>query len=260
VFLLLFTRYSPALSNSSTQQSNNVRPNRWRSGRRSTLRGISIPITGGTLRMAKARDLISSMIVDFPTVKQRLNKLIVQLVAERIKSSVPLMKMVGVRRQHEGQVLDYNTMDGDRKTMEYLEHSFSVSFDHSEFETLTIADVAERLVNGALEMASSIERSALDTINSAADEVGNVVKSADITDPENLLRMLETVQVEFKGSRAHPEMPTLMAHPTTIAEFRRRFEAMTEEEVQDHLRRREAILDRKYAEYISREDNRKLVD
>jgi hypothetical protein len=201
------------------------------------------------------------MIVDFTEVKKRIDKLVVGLVGEQIKSSVPLMKMVGVRHQHEGEVLDYNTMDGgDRKTMEYLQHSFNVSLDSAEFETLTIPDVVTRLLNGALEMASSIESSALDAINAATDEAGNVVKSADIADPENLLRLLDAVQVDFKGSRSQPDMPTLVAHPTTIAELQRRIEALTDEQRNDLLRRREEILDRKYAEYVSRENNRKLVD
>ena len=200
------------------------------------------------------------MIVDFPAVKMRLYKNLVAYAGRQMREAFPLIDLVGVKRQHEGEVLDYNTMDGQQKQMQYLEHSFKTEFQGGDFETLTIPDIFERFRVGAMEMAASIAQAARDAVNTATEEVGNVVKTRDMTDPENLLTMLETVQVDFKDSREHPEMPTLWADAQSIEGLQRRFAAMTDEEKQDHLRRREEILDRKYAEYVSRESNRKLVD
>lgn len=200
------------------------------------------------------------MIVDFPAVKTRLYKNLVAFTGRQMKEAFPLIDLVGVKRQHEGEVLDFNTMDGQQKQMQYLEHSFQTVFQGDEFETLTIPDIFERFRVGAMEMAASMAQAARDAINTATEEVGNVVKTPDMTDPENLLTMLETVQVDFKDSRDQPEMPTLWADPQSIDGLQRRIAAMTDEEKQDHLRRREEILDRKYAEYLSRENDRKLVD
>lgn len=200
------------------------------------------------------------MIVDFPEVKTRLYKNLLAYTGRQMKSAFPLMDLVGVKRQHEGKVLDYNTMDGQQKQMQYLEHSFQTVFQGDEFETLTIPDIFERFRVGAMQMAASIAQTARETITTATEEVGNVLKNGDMTDPENILTMLETVQVDFNGSREHPKMPTLWADPQSIEGLQRRFAAMSDEERQDYLRRREEILDRKYAEYVSRENDRKLVD
>lgn len=114
-----------------------------------------------------------------------------------MKEAFPLIDLVGVKRQHEGEVLDFNTVDGQQKQMQYLEHSFQTVFQGDEFETLTIPAIFERFRGGATEMAASIAQAARDAINTATEEVGNVVKTTDLTGPENLLTMLETVQVDF---------------------------------------------------------------
>jgi hypothetical protein len=199
------------------------------------------------------------MIVDFPEVKTRLYKMIGEVVLGHVKSSFPLIRLLGVRRQHEGEVHDYSTSDGDRRRMEYLQHSFGVSFDQSEFETLTPNDVVSRMLGAAEQMAASLRQATVDTLVAATESTGNVLNSPDRADPENLLRMIENTPVDFNGSRANPQAQFIF-DSDTLAEINRRFIAMTEEQRQDHFRRREEILDRKYAEYLSREDNRKLVD
>jgi hypothetical protein len=197
--------------------------------------------------------------VDFPEVKTRLYKKMGQAVLARVKSSFPLIRLLGMRRQHEGEVHDYTTTDGERKTMEYLEHSFGVSYDQSEFETLTPNDILSRMLIAAELMANSLRQAMVDSLTAATESTGNVLKTPDLADPENLLRMIERTPVDFKGSRANPQAH-FMFDSATLAEIDRRFSAMTEEQRQDHFRRREEILDRKYAEYLSREDDRKLVD
>ena len=112
----------------------------------------------------------------------------------------------------------------------------------------------------AEQMAASLRRAAVDTMVAATESSGNIVHTTDVGDPGNLLRMLAAIPIDFSGgSRASPQFQ-MMIDRDGLAELDRRFTAMTDEQRLDHFRRREEILDQKYAEYLSRENDRKLVD
>lgn len=78
--------------------------------------------------------------------------------------------------------------------------------------------------------------------------------------PESFLRSLEMVQVDFDDVRDRPHIPSIVLHPTTFEKLKEQADKMSTEELDAIERRRQEILDKKYEEYVSRENNRKLVD
>jgi hypothetical protein len=200
------------------------------------------------------------MIVDFPKVKTELDEQLTKYSRQVLRESGALIRRMPVHLQHEGEEHQFNTLDGAEKELPYQDQVGEFTFSRDELPTLLIPEIFKRCADAMREMAGQIEREAFRTIGEAVDEVGNTLKGVDPCNPESFLAALDKIQMDFDGSRQQPVMPTLFADEETIKEFQRRFEALTSEQRHDLDRRREEIVDRKYAEYLSRESDRKLVD
>jgi len=200
------------------------------------------------------------MIIDFPEIKSALDEQLRRFSRRVLVESAPLIRLIPKVLQHEGETHQYNTLDGAEKQMSYDEQVGEFSFSTDELPSLSKGEIFRRCGDAMRQMAGNIERDTFQTLGREVEEVGNTLKSTDPCSPENFLAALDKVLVDFDGSRERPAMPTLFANQQTIKEFQRRFEALTPDQRYDLDRRRDEILDRKYAEYLSREGDRKLVD
>jgi len=200
------------------------------------------------------------MITDFPKIKVVLDEQLTKFSRQVLRESSPLLRGMKVHLQHEDEEHRFNTLDGAEKELPYQDQVGEFTFLRDELPTLSIPEIFKRCADAVREMASQTERETFRTIGEAVDEVGNTLKNIDPCDPQSFLAALDKIQMDFEGSRQQPVMPTLFANEETIKEFRRRFEMLTPEQRYDFEQRREAIMDRKYAEYLSREGDRKLVD
>ena len=97
-------------------------------------------------------------------------------------------------------------------------------------------------------------------MNMEIERVGNSIQVADPLSTEAYLQALDKVLVDFDDTRDKPELPQFVGHPSHRARLEAQWEAMTTEEWAQFNTRVGEILDRKYAEYVSRENARKLVD
>lgn len=199
------------------------------------------------------------MIVDFPDLKAELNEWLRAASREQIRSS-PFLRMIRRHIQHEGDGLTYSTMDGDVRTMNYDLIEETVSTTPSEMAAMSRQEVLKMVLEAGESVARQATQNAFDTLNREIDAVGNTVASSDPTNPEAFLAVLERVHIDFDDSRDKPQMPTLVCHPSKAAELQQRWEALSPAERSEYERRKQEILDRKYAEYVSRENRRALVD
>jgi hypothetical protein len=201
------------------------------------------------------------MIVDFIEVKRALDKAANMFIRAEIKKRTPFVSQIGVIPQHEGSDASYETVDRRVQEIDYqLTLSKPITLTKEEMAGLSIDDIQRLLTEVAEDMAHKIERTALDKLGQILEDTGNTVVESGPLGPESFLRSLEVMQVDFDDVRQRPHIPQIVLHPNTFAKLKAQTDRMSADELNAIERRREEILDKKYEEYVSRENNRKLVD
>lgn len=201
------------------------------------------------------------MIVDFSGVKRVLDKTANMFIRAEIKKRTPFVSQIGVIRQHEGSDASYETVDRQVQEIDYqLTLSKPVTLTKEEMGRLSIDDIQKLLTEVAEDMAHKIERAALGKLGTILEETGNTVVESGPLGPDSFLRSLEVMQVDFDDVRERPHIPQIVLHPNTFARLKEQTDKMSADELNAIERRREQILDKKYEEYVSRENSRKLVD
>lgn len=151
-------------------------------------------------------------------------------------------------------------MDGEPRQTDYRQLEESISATAEQMSKLSSEEVFKMVLGAAESVARQATQGAFETLNAEIEAAGNTVRSADPTSPEAFLAVLERISVDFDDDRSKPCLPTLVCHPSAFPEIERRWNQLTDAERATYERRREEILDRKYAEYVSRENARALVD
>jgi hypothetical protein len=201
------------------------------------------------------------MIVDFIEVKRGLEKTAHLFLRAEIRKRMPFVSQLGVVPQHEGSDASYETVDRQVQELEYqLTTSEPVTLTRDEMVRISLAEVEQLLLRLADDLAHKIERTALEKMGQILEETGNTVVESGPLGPESFLRSLEVMHVDFDDVRDRPHIPSIVLHPRTFEKLKERTDMMSREELDAIERRRQAILDKKYEEYVSRENNRKLVD
>lgn len=200
------------------------------------------------------------MIVDFTSIKGKLNQVINLFLRAEIERRTPLLSMAGRRIAHEGDKTSYETTDKEERQMEYQMAETSFSLTRDEMAKMTFPEILKRIEDAAEDMAKQIEGGVFQTISKEVDKVGNTIEEHSQFSPETLLKGLEIIDIDFDDARDKPRMPTLFVHPNVWGKLKEQDARMTEEERREFERRQKEILDRKYAQYVERESKRKLVD
>lgn len=192
-------------------------------------------------------------------MKAELNKALAAASRAWLTSS-PFLRSIKRHFQHEGNELRYTTMDGEPRQTEYRQLEESISATAEQMSKLSSEDVFKMVLGAAESVARQATQGAFETLNAEIEAAGNAVGSADPTSPEAILAVLERISIDFDDDRSKPKLPTLICHPSAFPEIERRWNELTEAERVTYERRHEEILDGKYAEYVSRENARALVD
>ena len=200
------------------------------------------------------------MIVDFPSEKQKADERLHFESRIQLRRASPFLSMIKWHFQHEGETASYTTIDGELRESSYSVSEATVSDSVAEIPEMTVDDIRGRVAAGVADVASQTARGAFATLGEEIERAGNLLQVADPFSPGAYLQMLDRTDVDFDEARDKPELPQLIAHPSQQARLRERWSAMTADELNDFKRRVEEILDRKYAEYVSRENARTLVD
>lgn len=201
------------------------------------------------------------MIVDFPSIKAKLDKAIVDHLNFVLKREQSFLSQLKHRILHEGdgdwsyQTVDNEVFDG---SLEKLTSAFNIPND--KIKSLKIQDMFQYVEDIAVDIAKQQKELSIRRMNEAVERVGNVIDSPNKKFAESSLEMLEKIHIEFDETRDKPSLPTMIVHPQTAEKLKREEQSMTLEEKLSYEKRQEEILNRKYEEYVLRESNRKLVD
>jgi len=199
------------------------------------------------------------VIVDLPVLKADLDRRL-RLQSRAAIRSTPFLGAIGWHFQHEGDRAKHTNMDGEEQDITYREAQETVAATREDISQMTAADVHARMMDAARSVAQQATRGAFQDLSAEIDRAGNTMSVQDPTSPEAFLAMLERISIDFDDARDRPHMPTLVAHPSQQTKVAAHWNGMTADQRADFEARKEAILDRKWAEYVSRENNRKLVD
>ena len=199
------------------------------------------------------------MIFDFVEIKQELD-LHINLYLKKViaENSPTVAKFAKKRLYFEGKEVDSQSIDGFKKLTKFVDLGESFSFSKDELKNLKIADVLEKMSQVGKSIAEKQERYFLKTLDGVVETTGNIINNEDNTSPDAILKSLEMVDIQFK--EGEPVRPIIMGGPRTIEKIRENIEKMTQEEKQSFESKFDKILRKKHEEYISRENNRKLVD
>jgi len=198
--------------------------------------------------------------VDFTSIKRKLNQGINLFLRAEIKRRTPLLSMVGKRIAHEGDKTSYETIGKEEKHMEYQKAESSFSLTRDELGKMTFAEILKKVEGAAEDMARQMEGGAFQTISKEVEKVGNTIEGNPPFSPAALLKGLEMMDIDFDDARDKPQLPTIFIHPSQWEKIKEQDARMTEEERREFERNQKEILDRKYAQYVERESKRKLVD
>lgn len=200
------------------------------------------------------------MIVDFISIKRKLHQGINILLREEVKRRTPFLSMIGSRFMHEGNRTSYETVNHERKNLEYKKAESGFSLKREEMSKMTFKEIVEKIQQAAEDMAGQMERGVFQTLKEEIDKAGNIIPGNPPFSPEAFLRGLEMIEIDFDDSRDKPNLPFLVMHPTLAKKVKEQEAQMTEEEKRKFDKKKEQILDKKYEQYVARESKRKLVD
>ncbi|MGK2885620.1 MAG: hypothetical protein ACSLE8_12740 [Rhodococcus sp. (in: high G+C Gram-positive bacteria)] len=199
------------------------------------------------------------MVVDFPALKSELNDWLAAVSRAQLRSA-SLLGMFPRHIQHEGENFTYSTVDGSLRSMDYTKIEESITTTAADIAAMSRHDLVKLTLSVMESVATQATQASFDAINREVEAVGNTVRTADPTGPDALLAVLVKIQIDFDDTRDRPQLPTMVCHPSRVAELQARWDSLTADQKLEFEQRREAILDRKYEEYVSRENNRTLVD
>lgn len=198
------------------------------------------------------------MLPDFPSLKREIAQRLAR-AAEQAAHGAPLLRETPSFRQHEGSRSQLFRPDGSQASM---------NFDKAVTATATIKIDDVRREGGAAsvramreiadQMAEAMTRHMLETVNEAAEEIGNVVdaKGRQLS-PELIIEALEKMELSFDES-GDWQPPTFVIHPDTAARMKEQIEALDKDpNTKDRV---DSIVKRKREEWRAREARRALVD
>lgn len=201
------------------------------------------------------------MIVDFPSIKQKLDRIADIYLRAEVDKRMPFLREVGKHRLHEGDKHSYETVDNVERDLAMQEAGTSFSLTREQMACISFPEILKKLDEIAEEMANQIEGGTLQRLSDELEEQGRTVPGNPPLSPETLLQALETVQIDFdEDARDKPNLPMLVLHPDAAVRALEQEAAMTEEERERFDRKQAEILDLKYHEYMEREARRRIVD
>jgi hypothetical protein len=201
------------------------------------------------------------MIVDFIQIKRRLDLGARNFIRNEIKKRTPFLNQIGVIPQHEGSDASFETVDKEVNEIEYKPIAGeAVSLTAEEMATISLSEVEQLLIKMAEDFAHKAQQFAFQRFGEILEEAGQTLTENKPIDNESVLRLMDSVDIDFDDTRDRPHMPTIVLHPNTLQRLQDEKQRMSEEQVRAFELKQQEILNRKYEEYVLRENNRKLVD
>ncbi|HYD93347.1 MAG TPA: hypothetical protein VEB18_02740 [Candidatus Paceibacterota bacterium] len=201
------------------------------------------------------------MIVDFPEPKKQIKKLLDQVLRQKVKQKAPTMSLGSRKTIFEGTVLSVIQADGTREESEMRAAESTFVISREQIPNTSMTDMIEKIDAAAHDMAGQIERDLFETLKAAIQKSGNTIPGNPPLSPDAILTMLEKMAVDFEDDdRSKPVRPTIIASPEAFEAFQKINAETTPEERAVYDERERVIMDKKYAEYMTDVESRKLID
>lgn len=197
------------------------------------------------------------MLPDFPALKSELSRRMMRRFQDLVDANAPLMARIRRHVQHEGDKFLYEDQNGRHVKKGFVKATAQIAVPANEPVDAALFTTERELERAAGEIAAQSEGLLFTAMHEATESVGNVLDAAGKPfDATMMWDMIERMQIEF-DSLGHPEWPTIVLHPDTLASIR---DTLADWESNPAFRRRrESIIARKREEWRDREINRKLV-
>lgn len=201
------------------------------------------------------------MIVDFPEIKNKINKDWNAALKAEVQKRVPMIEDSNKRIVHEGNKMGILRENGhyDVTIMESIESSVAIKFE--EIPSLTFQQMMQNISVMADEIADQLGKNMLRAVDKAVEETGNTIASPNGLTTEWILEALEKIAVSFiNDDRKTPVMLTVYAAPEVVSKHSEHFNALSEDEKLAFNQKYEEILDKKFQEHLIDLSSRKIID
>jgi hypothetical protein len=194
----------------------------------------------------------------YTELKVKLEQLLVDLARRAADRQLGPFAATGRVRQHEGNRIEYMTIDGAWKATDYQRMTVDLEIQPSDIRTMTFDNVVQLMTKQGLELGAQEASFYFKVLNQSIEEVGNSIDAGgqQLT-VDLLLQMLDRVQLAFDATGS-ALLPTLHVGPDIAASVERVLKQVNEDpDAQARLR---TLIDKKREEWNAEQDRRKLVD
>lgn len=199
----------------------------------------------------------STMLPDFPELKRRLaGRLRLRMKDVHASHTAP-MSEAGVVHIPEGNRVITVDEDGFESEIEMKDHRVTIKITDEEVESLSVEEILQRFDNAARELAMQAGKTFIESLDKSVRSVGNVVEYKEKITGDDLLKMYETVLIDF-DEQGRPHLPTLVCGNKMYSEVTELLPELVHDA--DYKQRFERIMTRKREEWRDRESSRKLVE
>lgn len=194
----------------------------------------------------------------YPQLKLAIEKILHAEARAAALSQLGMFASVPRSKQHEGNRLEYMTIDGDTKAPEYQRAAAVGDIKVTDIPAMSLEDVVAIVRKTGEELGMQQAKLNFESFNQATEEVGNSIQmEGKPLTVDTVLQLFERVQLVF-DAEGNPQMPTWHTGPDLQASVEKVLGQLNEDpEAQARL---QVIVDRKRVEWNAEQDRRKLVD
>lgn len=197
------------------------------------------------------------MLPDFPKIKRRRSQKFMRVVAKELRKRTPLFRGIRSFRQHEGDTLKYDTIQGEQVDLSYNQVGASLEILATGLVSMSNAEYIEKAKSMARELATGQTRQFFKVVDQNCNEAGNSFKVGPELTPENILEGWSRIDFDFDENRS-PKFPTIVAGPEDCQSFNNMMTKAMNDPV--FISKLDELLTQKWMDWRDREANRKLVE
>lgn len=196
------------------------------------------------------------MLPDYSEIKREIQIKFQNLVDKEIQKD-PLIRTISKKYVYEGNSLNTTSVDGYQKNSEYQLISAEFRVKPEDIIEKGLDAYYSKVQEIGRELAKKQNKSAIQAIDEATNEVGNRINCKSKPISEWYLEALDKVNINFDNF-GNPLIPTLFVNPADYERIKNDFADLSSDSIiQEKL---SEIIDRKRRIWIDRQSNRKLVD
>lgn len=194
----------------------------------------------------------------YPRLKAEIERFLLDVAQQAAQGELGLFAGMPPARQHEGNRLEYMTIDGDEKKVAYQRTAVGYEVRPADIPAMTFGDAVAAVAGKGRELGIQQAQLYFESLNRSIEEVGNSVDAGGQPFTVALfLRLLDTVRIAF-DDQSNPLFPTLHMGPDLEARASQVLEEVSRDP--SAQARLNEIVEKKRGEWNAEQDRRKLVD